>query len=137
MIKIRRNFKRSGGKPQGTKGAKKQRNLCSCENFGSQKNPLRKEASPTKSFRNQKDHAAKLGFCYETSTPLRNHFSATSPPLAKFFATAKHLSGTLMPFHSPQPHFAAAKWPTKFPFCCEIPLCLRNGPLRTKIPIVF
>ena len=45
--------------------------------------------------------------------------------------------GTRVPFRNPKAHFAAATPPTKSPFCCEIPLFLRNGPLPTKIPTVF
>ena len=140
MIKIRRNFKISEGKPLGTKGAQKQRNLCSCKNFAAKRAPLRKGASPAKSFRSQKNHPAKLGFCCEKRVPLRNglrnlpkqDFVATSPP-AKFFTTAKPPLGTRVPFCSPQNPFRNCE----IPFCCEIILCLRNGPPPAKIPTVI
>ena len=54
MIKIRRNFKRSGGKPQGTKEAQKQRNLFPCENFVGKKATQQKEGPPAKQFRSHK-----------------------------------------------------------------------------------
>ena len=69
MIKIRRNFKRRERRLQGTKGAQKQRNSLACENFAAKRAPLRKGASHTKLFRSQKDHAAKLRSCCETSPP--------------------------------------------------------------------
>ena len=59
MIKIRRNFKRSGGKPQGTKKAQKQRNLFSYKNFAAKRAPH-----------------AKIGFPYEIISQPGGHFVA-------------------------------------------------------------
>ena len=100
MIKIRRNFKKKWRVAIGNQRSSKTKKFIGLRKFTAKRASLQKEASSTKSFRSQNDHAAKLGFCCETSLPLRNHFTATRPPSVKFFAVVKHLLGTHVPFRS-------------------------------------
>ena len=129
MIKIMRNCKRGEGRSQGIKGAQKHANSVACENFTTKIAPLRNEASSTKSFHSPRPPSAKLRSRCETGLPLRNHFAAQHHPLRNPF------SGTRVPFHSPNPHFAAAKRlrnPPRVHFTAQTPSAKHT--LGTRVP---
>ena len=109
MIKIRRNFKRSGRKPQRTKEGEKQRNLFYLRKFHKIKNHPAKMGSSY-----EKISQAKKPSC-ENEVILRKNFASKRLQVMKIFAVANHPSGTHVSFCSLQSPFRS------YEMSCEIP----------------
>ena len=150
MIKFRRNCKRGEGRSQGIEGAQKQGNSLAYKNFAAKIAPLQNRPPSAKPFRSPKTTLCEI---FRSCKTLPRHTCAVSQPKYPFcsyetlFAAPSTLCEIILQlrntplahechFAAPHSHFAAAKWPVKWPakspLACEITHWLRNGPPPAK-----
>ena len=107
MIKIRRNFKGSGEKPQRIKEGEKQRNLFYLQKFRKIKNhPTKIRSSCEKNFQGKEPS-------YENEVILWKTFASKKAKLRKFSQLRTTLQAHMCHFTTFKAHFAATKWVAK------------------------
>ena len=135
MIKIRRNFKGSGGKPQRIKEGEKQRNLFYLQKFCKIKNHPAKIGSSCEKNLQGKEPSYENEVILRKWGHLVKNFRKQKSQVTKIFTAANHPPGTRVPFRSLQNPFHNCEMSCKF--ACEISIKLWNGPLATKMSTVI
>ena len=115
MIKIRRNFKGSGGKPQRIKEGEKQRNLFYLQKFCKIKNHPAKIGSSCEKNLQGKEPSYENEVILRKWGHLVKNFRKQKSQVTKIFTAANHPPGTHVPFHNLQSPFCSYK------MSCEIP----------------
>ena len=103
--------------------------------FRNQKSPFAKQAFPCEILSQPKEPCCEIRVLLQNKPPFTKSFRSHKTPLRKFSQLRNHSQAHVFHFATSKAHFAAAKPPTKFPFCCEITFSLRNHLWAVKSPL--